>query len=529
MAPTISNLQEAATITGDGAAIISATGTSNAFIMPLLNKALSLDLSGDGDSTASRSGRRDVSPTLFAAGVTDGPLVFVLEELDGTALDEASVADALALAVSLAGVIVLSARMHDMARAHAAGVTKLMGAIERALSLRASGAVPVLPRRRLIVLAVTEFDENEASEDEVRSSVEELLSNEYDAIEVPSRLSASSLSDIFDVRVAMLRSATHRPDAFEQDVKQLGDVLREANKAYADAGLSASNIPSLVDKSRNALVDGFSRDLPNEAELHATFACDSAMQSALERFRNFAKAWKARVDAKRIVGSFGSENDKQIVQTLEIYDNDASSHKDTSAFARKRNELKTCLLSDSYTLFTKQILLLRENAYQLFRTKLARIRINDQVEKNVRGAVREAEMFFVENGELLRSKLGNWRFDNDRHELVNHMREDATERLQVARLQGNYVPNIRAPIAFAFHTLLQSPFGSDSRFAHPHAEEMKQSFDPDKVKQPGMMRTRPYQRGHPFKFKKSHEMDDESLDFYGEFFGESSNKDQSEE
>lgn len=523
MAPTIPHLQEAAAKAGDGVAVVAATGTCNASVIPLLDKGLRLDVSGGRDlssASSSRGERRAGPPSIIAAGVEDGPLVLALDGLDAMTGDEAAVDDALALSVSLAGVVLLSVRMHNIARAQAAGVTRVMGAIERSLKLRVAGIAPVIPPRRLLVIAVTEFDDEEASPDEATSSVESLLANAYDAIEVPDQLVATTVSDVFDTHVALVRSATHRPDDYARDVDQLAATLREANKSYADAGLSSDNLPSLADKVAGAVSDDASRDLPNERELRATFACNSVMQSALEKFRNTAKLWKASVEAGRIIRNFGSESDKLIERTLDAYDKDAIVHKSTNAFSRKRNELKAQLLSDSYALFAKQILKVRENAYQVFRSKLARIRINDQVEKNVRNAVKDAEMFFVQNGDSLRSKLGNWRFDNERHELVNHMRDDATERLQLARLQGNYVPNIRAPIAFAFHTLLLAPLGRDSRFVQPHAEEMKPTYDPDKVKQPGMMRTRPYQRGHPFRYKNRYDFDQESLDLLADFFGD---------
>ena len=293
----------------------------------------------------------------------------------------------------------------------------------------------------------------------------------------------------------MLPSETHCPSEYAEAVRRLTEVLRGASKRYADAGMTPNRFLEFFEKLQVALSDHASPDIPAHRELSATYACNAVMQAVLEKHRNNAKQWKATVDAGRIIRNFGTENDKLIHKTLNVYDKDASAYKTTRAFQRKRDELNSALLSDAYALFAKQILKVRENAYQVFRAKLARIRINHQVEKNVRGAVKEAELFFVELAESLRSKLGNWRFDNERHELVNHMRDDATERLQLARLQGNYVPRIRAPIAFAFHTLLLAPFGSDSRFQRPHAEEMKQSYDPDKIKQAGLIRARPHQRG----------------------------------
>lgn len=522
MAPSITNLQQAVATAGDGVAIIAAGGTSNCSVMPLLNTALGVSLPVRTDPPPGGA-IRSPPATLSASALPSGPLVFAVDGVDTTNLAEGTALDqSLSLSISLAGVIVFSARMHDMARGRTSGMSRLMSAVERALALRIRHVAPVLPARRLLVVAVHDFDDTEADENEARESIEALLAAAYDSIEVPDEYAGTSVSDVFDVHVALLRSQAHRLQDYERDVAVLADVLLDAGKAYADAGMTASGLPGLVDRIAGTVVSDASRDLPNERELRATFGCNTVMQAALDKFRNTAKVWKASVDANRIIRNFGVENDRLIERTLDVYDKDAIVYKTTRAFSRKRDELNSCLLSDSYALFSKQVLKVRENAYQVFRAKLARIRINDQVEKNVRAAVKEAESFFVQNSESLRSKLGNWRFDHERHELVNHMRDDATERLQLARLQGNYVPNMRAPIAFAFHTLLAAPFGQDSRFANPHAEDMKPSYDPDKIKQPGMMRSRPYQRGHNHKARSRDELDPEFLDMFADLYGESS-------
>lgn len=535
------NLREAATTAGDGAAIIAATGTVSSPITELLNNALDAGLSVDqGDPR-----RKDDTPKLTACGVSQSGLFMLTMEgvdLSTTMAADDERDDLFSTSVSSAGMILLNMHMHDVGRASAAGIPRLMTAIERSLTLRVSGIAPVLPRRRLLLITVTEFEESEASYDEMTAYVEGVLKQAYEEIELPDELIATTLTDVFDVRIAVLRSKIHHPASYTQDITIFGDIVRDAVRVYSDAGLSADQVPSIVDKVSQAITAATTgdngqaassragstspgptaaRNIPSERELKATFACGGAMQSALEKFRNRTKLWRASVDAGRVIPNFASENDKLILRTLEVYDKDAAPYKSSAAFLRKRDELNSALLADSYILFSKQTLKVRESAYQLFRSKLAHIRINDQVEKNVRIAVREAELHFVRNSEALRSKLGNWRFDNERYELVNHMRDDATERLQLARLQGSYVPNVRVPIMFAFHTLLLAPFGRDSRMAQTPVEDMKTTFDPDKMKQPSMMRSRPFQRGHGLTFDENRDgYPKESLDKLTKFFDE---------
>lgn len=516
MTASISNFTQAVTTAGDGVAIIAATSAIKGTVVPLLNASLSLSLPLSDSPTSSRR----PATSLTALSASSGPLVLALDGVDTTEpstiptnSSTSSLDHSFALAASLAGVLLLSVRMLDLPRPRAAAIPQLMAAVERSLALRVAAISPPLPARRLLVIAVRDFDADIASEQDVRTAVEDVLTSEYEALDRPHAFAGTSLSDVFDVHVALLPSHSLFPAEFATAAQQLGAVLRDANKTYADAGMTVEALVPLVDRLAAAICSDGPSDLPSERELQASFACYGHMQTVLERFRNAAKVWKASVDAGRVVRNFGAENDRLIDRTLDVYDKDAVAYKSTHAFSRKREELMASLLADSYALFAKQILKVREDAYQVFRAKLARIRINGQVEKNVKGAVKEAEGFFIRNAESLRCKHGNWRFDNERHELVNHMRDDATERLQLARLQGNYVPNIRAPIAFAFHTLLAAPFGRDSRAAQPQ-EEMRQTYDPDKMKQPGLMRSRPRQRGAIFSVSGKDECGEEVVDMF---------------
>lgn len=356
-------------------------------------------------------------------------------------------------------------------------------------------------------------------ESRAKQLVSEQIDMAYADIRRPIEFSTVPFSQLYDLNTCLLPDRRHFAPLYATEEKQFrllfGDAVRQYSMAMKpDVFINSADILS------SYLTPNPADQLPAERELNDTFSCNAVMNAVLEKHRSTAKQWKATVDAGRVIRNFGTENDRLVEHTLLVYDKDAAACKSSKAFQRKRDELSTFLLSDSYALFAKQILKVRENAYQVFRAKLARIRINDQVEKNVRAAVKEAEAFFVEHAESLRSKLSNWRFDNERHELVNHMRDDATERLQLARLQGNYVPRMRSPIAFAFHTLLLAPFGRDSRFSHPHAEDMKQSYDPDKVKRAGLMRARPHQRGHNICVGGRDEVDDVFLEKFADLFGD---------
>lgn len=526
MSRVIPNLSRAAANAGDGAGVVAALGCTNSPVLSLLSSELNLNTSG----TSEPDGRvRSESSRVTAVSVPSGPLVLAMDGVDTSSMEgnssSAGWSDtdlAISTTVSLSGIILLHVLLHDLVREPNLSMRRLMGGIERTLTLRAKHISPVLPSRRLLIVAVGDYDEeDDVSEETVRKSVEDMLNKAYEGIQIPSAYVGRDLSDLFDVQVLLLHNSVYKEVEYGREIFELADKIRDANKTYADVGMTPDGLCHYADRIVSALDSSNSTDVPDDRELRATFSCNEIMKSALDKFRNTTKVWKISIDSGRIVRDFGSETDMLIDKTIQVYEKDGVVYEKTRAFDRKREELKALLVSDCYALFAKQILKVRENSYQVFRAKLVRIRISDQVEKDVRGAVREAEKYFIDNGNMLKSKKygQDWRFDNERYELVNLMRDDATERLQLARLQGNYVPNIRAPIAFAFHTLLQAPFGSDSRFAHPHAEDMKQNFDPDKVKQPGMMRSRPTQRGPKIKVKKSDALGDDFLDNFSSLFG----------
>lgn len=525
VAMRIHNLSTATATAAEGFAIVTVIGAVNSRSTLLANAALHLTLPLPSADPPAKGA--PLLPPLCAAAPPEGPLVLSLEGLD--AADRAVAADrenALGLVTALAGVVVVAVRQADLLRLLTSALYAALCAIEKSLSLRAAGTAPPLPSRRLIVVAVSDFDDAEVSAEDVETYVTEYVEGQYAFFDLPPGYAATQFEDLFDTRVVLLPSELVSPDAHAAAVEELGSLLRSANRDYADAGMTADRMHAAVERVATATSDDpyAAKDLPADHELDATFACSSVMTAVLDKFKATVKQWRGTVDQGRIIRNFGAEADALIQRTLAVFDSDAAAHKATRAFARKRDELKSVLLAECYALFTKQILKLREVAYQVFRGKLARIRINDQVEKNVRNAVKEAETYFVNNADALRSQLGGWRFDNERHELVNHMRDDATERLQLARLQGSYVPPMRAPIAFAFHTLLLAPFGRDSRSIQPHEKEMQQVYDPDKIKKAGLMRSRPHQRNYKFTVSSKDEVGQETVDAFADLFADAPKK-----
>lgn len=53
----------------------------------------------------------------------------------------------------------------------------------------------------------------------------------------------------------------------------------------------------------------------------------------------------------------------------------------------------------------------------------------------------------------MRCKASKWRYDGAKQMFVSSLREVSTERVQIARLEGSYIPGLRAPVNFTVHYL----------------------------------------------------------------------------
>lgn len=494
--------QQVAAATHQSTTVISAAGTLNSSVSSILSSAFGAPLIDPALSDTPPS----TDALVHVAHVPSvSSSVLTVDAIDDARASELDIDDALTLTTALSSVSVYTVDVRDLSRATATGLPRIVAAAERAAAFQSTDdQLASIPTDKRLVVAVNGFDPADgATEEDVTARVQDIL---------------ASQQSFTSVDVCVLPDSRHSDkSSYDAGLTSLKDAV---SGALPSEGVKAEELAASVQSLESTLSRRSDAAADAGDELGATFRCDASMRGALGKFRAKLKLWRASIDAGRVIQNFGSETDKLMRRVVSSYEEDSAAFRMTDAFTRKRNELQQLLLSDAYILFSKQLLKLRENAYQIFRSKLARIRINDAVERNIRSAIADAEAHFVRNVLLIRCSVSAWRFDNERLELVNHMRNDSMERLQLAKLQGNYVPNIRIPVAFAFHTLLASPFGKDSRVAAQQSpvDEMKTSYDPDKMKQPSMMRTRAFQRGHGQKVSRKDMFSEEGLESIAPFY-----------
>jgi hypothetical protein len=417
-------------------------------------------------------------------------VVLDVEGFDGTDRAREEARDRAAnLAVVLADIILFSVRMNDLPKAESNGVAALRAGLTEALKLQDAGTVAEPAGRRAFVVVVRDYDAEVLPREELINGFLLEMQAMYDAVSKPAR-SPARVSELFEFEFVTLPSAMLAAGAFSDAVQTLRERLTDpfGDEYLFDGGAYARSAEaSLADQATaawSALEEGEARDLPASKELMATFACDNAMRKVFDKYRRGVRDWDRETEEGNVIEDFGTAAASLMEETLDVYDQDAGPHRLSTAFQRKRDELRDKIDGHLYDLFTRQTHKLREVAYGIFKEELEAANSEEPgFEKSINKSLKVAQKYFSAQADRLRPKASAWRFDNETKELASHMREDATERLQQARLE-EYAPDVRGrrggrrgrrggrsgagstrqPVSISFHYLDPAPFGfKDSR------------------------------------------------------------------
>lgn len=426
------------------------------------------------------------------------------------------------LSLSLSNVVLFLVRMPDLVRPQCNGMDGLRGALSQMLLLQADNLVPGMATmsssdKRALLVVVRDYEADVVSRDEIVAGVLSEMQNVYAMVAKPPRC-PSRISDLFEFEFALLPSKQLQPDAYEGAKELLQQRLLNATSddylfergAYAipvvaanDNGnnTTASSSPTVTttasevklayspadvaDAVWRRMEKDRTQDVPPKKDLMSTFDCDSAMRNVFDAYQRNVRVWKRETDGGVIIEQFGTHASKMMKDTLAAFEQEASPHKGSKAFKRKRDELKDLLDADLYNLFVIQIAKLREVTYRAFKDRLDSFdEGDDKLDRSVNTSLKEAQKSFRSNAQALRPQNTSWRYDNDEQELAGKMREDATDKLQRARIAeyqeggggrrnrrraaaiaASAAPKRRQPISLGIHYLDPAPFGfKDSRF-----------------------------------------------------------------
>lgn len=415
-------------------------------------------------------------------------LIFNIEAFDGPSAEREELREmSWNLSISLADVVFFVVRMHDLARTQSNGLEAFRASLTQMLMLRADDVVPTPSSKRALIVVVRDYESDVLSRDEIVSGFLQEMQTMYSKVAKPPR-SPSRISDLFEFEFVLVPNEALEEDKYQNAIDMLKEKLleptdddymfegsaysHEMSKSPADAAGDAWN---RMEKEKN-------QNMPPQEDLMSAFDCDNAMRKVFEKYQRSVRAWREQTDNGGIIDKFGEEASDIVKQTIEQYQQDASAHKKTREFRRKREELKDLLDADLYNLFVVQVAKLREVTYREFKDKLDDIDDSEsKLDRRVKGALRDAQKSFRTKAEALRPNFSTWRFDNDAQELASKMREDATDKLQRARIAdyqeggrrgrrraaalASATPRRRQPISVGIHYLNPAPFGfKDSRY-----------------------------------------------------------------
>lgn len=391
------------------------------------------------------------------------------------------------LAVSLADVVIFVARMNDLHRVESNGVSSLRSNFTEMLLMQTDDIIPTPAGKRAFIVVVRDHEPDVLSRQEIVSGFLHEMQDVYNSVAKPSG-SPPRITELFEFEFVLFPSENLQYEEYEQAIASLqANLLDPAADDYMFEGgtylrSNPESLTEVAEKVWKKLEEEQVQDMPNDKELMSTFDCDNAMRRVFQKYQRGVRVWRREADGGVIIEKFGAAASDMVEKTIAVYEQDAAAHKGSKAFKRKREELKDLLNADLYGLFVTQIAKLREVTYRLFKDKLDVIREGEaRMDKAVNAALKESQKYFQTNADALRPRNSSWRYDNDIKELVTQMREDATERLQRARL-ADHRGNIgrrnrhfrsrnglsegkRQPIQLSLHYLDPAPFGwKDSRY-----------------------------------------------------------------
>lgn len=416
-------------------------------------------------------------------------LVLNVESFDGPRADRDDVRElAWHLSLSVSNVVLFVVHMHDLARPQSNGLSAIQASLTQLLILQADSVVPTPPGKRAFLVLVKDYEADILQRQEIVSGFMQLIETVYTKVAKPSR-SPSRITDLFDFEFALFPNQSVAETDYNTAIDALkvkltdptaDDYLFE-NAAYARG--SSISIIDAVEGAWNRMDKDRTQNMPPKKDLMSAFECGNAMRKVFDKYQASVRVWARETEGGVIIDKFGEAAASIVKDTITVFEQDAIAYKGSKAFKRKRDELKDLIDADLYNLFVVQVAKLREVTNRVFKEKLDAIEDSEsRLDKEVNAVLKECEKTFRTNAEALRPDFASWRYDNDAKELASKMREEATDKLQRARLAdyqegggrrgrrrraaiASAAPKKRQPISLGIHYLDPAPFGlKDSRY-----------------------------------------------------------------
>jgi len=442
--------------------------------MPSLGSAAKAQ--GDGRMAAVACCGVDRSATKAALGsrlVVEGPTTLAL-------LDAQSSVSEGALAIAASQVVLLEVRLADLMEAGPNGLQQLLPLLQRSVGLSPSGS------KKLLLLAVVDYDPSDATESAVAATASAQLEQLWSRLGLPE-----SASDAFDMEVCYL---PHPAAAqFDESVAELKArfVAAEAGAYIFAEGRYSAPASSLLETAEALAAKPtpppFAAASP--ADVQAAFACGQASDGAIKEFQKGLAAVRKAADAS-LLPDFGEQAAALLASAIERYEGEAAPLQSTAAFGATREALRAQLRRALLLPYRKQLGTLQKQTLAKFRQKLSATRPSAEIEAELAATVAEIKAGYEAQAVQLSAPSLGFEDGFERREMYEAFETAVASHVENLRVQGLYLPvkAVKLPVDFSAHWLMLNPFGKDARydaldakgdrpFYRPQASPMKLSID----------------------------------------------------
>lgn len=249
-------------------------------------------------------------------------------------------------------------------------------------------------------------------------------------------------------------------------------------------------------------------------EILAAEYCHRASVRLLIDFKIINTPWIVCIEEGGLIQNYGKESEKVYNELTGIFDKATRVFKNTESYIAYKSVFEETLMFTILEIYEKLVSKLKEFSFQSFREAVSTIQISNNIDQDIKVLIKLTEKYFVSKSKnLVPLFVKNcWVIDKEKKELINGIREIATERLQLARLQGVFLQKSRNPISLSFHFLHPHPFGKDLRLDSFTSNDSF-DFNPEPAKRAGLMRQFVETGGNSTKFKIGDSVKQQSSDY----------------
>mmetsp|Transcript_12995 Transcript_12995/g.16972 ORF Transcript_12995/g.16972 Transcript_12995/m.16972 type:complete len:529 (-) Transcript_12995:334-1920(-) len=373
----------------------------------------------------------------------DSKNVAIIEvDIDDVPTDEALVA------VGGSDIIVFNILLSSLSRD---GLSTLKPLLEEVCDLYSKGKLKTTGNLKKLVVAVRDV-ESAATEKIISEKMPTLIQQLWADVAKPLKAASLKFSDLFELVIAPLPLSSQ--NSFSQYVKALSNIMSDAEDDGEDIGQVTKRFQQL--EKRKSL----SKQNPDMDIVTQTTAVNKINKETLDIYEELSLSLNADPEVNE---SFGVECEEIISDMLGYFDESVTDIK-SSVVKGKRQSLLNQMLRDMQDKHTVQLIKLQDATFNVFRQKLAGVRVTATVADEMDQALKEAEEYFVSIAKKLSNKYADFVYEGAQSRIKQSMKEFCTERLQSAKLQGSFlISKDRKPVAISFNWLLPHPFGADAR------------------------------------------------------------------